>query len=164
MDVAMNDMTKKKYNVVIMLGDIQGYYPSEQIKGFYEAADKYDANVILLVGQQIPNNINGVIINEFDKAYKYQFNTIYDYANLMHPDAIIVTYGSLKIFKSIENGKEFLEKFSSVPLVMMEDIPEDDNTSYLITDSYNGMYQCVEHLVKVHGYKRIAFLGAPVGN
>ena len=160
----MNDMTKKKYNVVIMLGDIQGYYPSEQIKGFYEAADKYDANVILLVGQQIPNNVNGVIINEFDKAYKYQFNTIYDYANLMHPDAIIVTYGSLKIFKSIENGKEFLGKFSSVPLIMMEDIPEDDNISYLITDSYNGMYQCVEHLVKVHGYKRITFLGAPVGN
>ena len=44
---------------------------------------------------------------------------------------------------------------------MLEDTPDDPDIPYLIADNYNGMRQCIEHLVNVHGYRKIAFAAGP---
>ena len=47
---------------------------------------------------------------------------------------------------------------------MLEDTPDDPDIPYLIADNYNGMRQCIEHLVNVHGYRKIAFVAGPANN
>ena len=47
---------------------------------------------------------------------------------------------------------------------MLEDTPDDSDIPYLIADNYNGMRQCIEHLVNIHGYRKIAFVAGPANN
>lgn len=47
---------------------------------------------------------------------------------------------------------------------MLEDTPDDPDIPYLIAGNYNGMRQCIEHLVNIHGYRKITFVAGPANN
>ncbi len=160
----MNNFSNKRYTIAIMLGDTQSDYSEALLRGFYTCAKEENVNILFLMGPQMPPYCTDILSCSIEGDYNYQFDTIYNYAHFLKPDALIVTYGSLSIFNNVKSKQEFLDKYADIPYLLLEELPEDSNTPYLMADNYNGMRACVEHLVCDHHYKKIAFLSGPQNN
>ncbi|MCB8968185.1 MAG: substrate-binding domain-containing protein [Ardenticatenaceae bacterium] len=89
-----------------------------------------------------------------------QGNVVYDLATAQRVDAIIIS-GTLGHTASREELAEFVQQFAPLPVVAVAlDLP---GVPYLITDSYQGMYDAACHLITVHNRRRLAFLRGPKG-
>lgn len=87
-------------------------------------------------------------------------NSIYSLANKENLDGAIVWASSLTGSVSAEESSRFVKNIAaSIPVVSMcqkiEGIPSVD------FDAYTGIYNLVQHLIDVHGLRRIAFLRGP---
>ena len=156
--------TVKRPTIAIILGDVQSGYSNDLVSGFYACAREENVNIIFLMGPQIPLYCMDILSCNFNGDYEYQFDTIYDYAHFVKPDAMIISYGSLTIFKTDYDKDEFISHFHDIPTLILEDIPNNTDIPYMIADNYNGMKLCIEHLVVDHGYQKIAYLSGPKGN
>ena len=155
--------TKKHYTIAIVTGNTQSDYYAKLISGFCSAAKDFDVNIILLTEQELPTYC--IDINDDNTGnYRYQFHSIYQYTPFLKPDAAIITYGSISAFTSESQKNSFLEIFSDIPYLMIEDTSPNENVPSLFADNYTGISICVEHLILDHGYKKIAFLSGPANN
>lgn len=154
---------KKRYTIGVMIGNAISPHIAELIEGIYHASADMQINVVFFLGihSGYYYNLNQecAVDNDFD----YQFNVVYDYQAFADIDALIIEYGSLSLFLSEKGKKEFLEKFSDIPRVILEDRYTGSRTTSIISDNYNGMYELVEHLVKDHGYRSFTYLSGPKG-
>lgn len=160
----MEDTKDKHYTIAVMTGDTQSDYSEELMRGFYVSAQEEGVNIVLLMGPQMPTYCTDIVTSSITGNYRYQFNSIYQYTHFIKPDAAVITYGSLSAFNSEQGKKAFLEQFSDIPYLVIEDKPIDDGVPFLETDNYSGMKECMEHLIVDHGYKKIAFLSGALGN
>ncbi|MFR3322312.1 MAG: LacI family DNA-binding transcriptional regulator [Lachnospiraceae bacterium] len=103
-------------------------------------------------------------LEDIDKDFDYQFNTIYDYQDFADIDALIIEYGSLGMFLNEAEQKDFLRKFGDIPRVILEERYQSTRATAIITDNYHGMYSIAEHLIRDHGYRDITYLAGPKGN
>ncbi len=160
----MGEAKEKQYTIAVMTGDTQSDYSEELMRGFYTGAREEGVNIVLLMGPQMPTYCTDIVTSSLTGNYRYQFNSIYQYAHFIKPDAMIITYGSLAAFNAEQGKRNFLAQFSDIPYLVIEDKSLDENVPYLDTDNYNGMKACIEHLIVDHGYQKIAFLGGPEKN
>ncbi len=160
----MKELQSKHYTIAIMTGDTQSDYSEEIMRGFYTSAQEEGVNIVLFLGPQMPTYCADIVNGGMRGDYRSQFNTIYQYAHFLKPDAIIIAYGSLSTFNYEQSKQNFFELFADTPRLIIEDKSLNDDVPYLATDNYSGMRACVEHLIVDHGYKNIAFLGGPKGN
>lgn len=155
---------KKRYNIGVLIGNAHSNHPKELIYGIHQAAGEEKVDVIFFLGTQSCYFYKDVLgDSKENKNYDYQFNIIYDYAGLGDVDALIISYGSLSIFLEVMDKNYFLNRFQGIPYIMLEDETEDENI-YMIIDNYQGMSECVEHLIKVHNYRNIVYVSGPEGN
>lgn len=160
----MRNDKKTQYTIAVMVGDTQSDYSEELLRGFYAGARDEGVNIVLLMGPQMPTYCTDIVTSSITGNYRYQFNSIYQYTHFMKPDAAIISYGTLSAFNSEQSKQSFLDQFSDIPYVIIEDESPDDNVLYLATDNYSGMKACVEHLIEDHGYRKIGFLSGPKNN
>lgn len=159
----MQQTKEKTYTIAVMTGEIQSDYSEELIRGFCAAAKEENVNLVLLMGPQVPSYCSDIMSASGSGNDGYQFDSIYQYAHFVKPDAIVITYGSLATFYSDQTKEEFLQQFKDIPCIMIEEFSDSEKVPYLTQDNYGGMVACVEHLIVDHGYRRIAFLSGPKG-
>lgn len=152
----------KKYTVGVLIGNAHSDHPKELMRGIHDAAEKKDINIAFFLGTQSTSYYRELVKDSED--YDYQYNTIYDYAMLAQVDVLIIAYGSLCIFQRGQNKDAFLGKFAGVPYVILEDVAGDQQGVHLIADNYDGIRQCVEHLILKHNSQHICFLSGPLDN
>ena len=157
-------MKGKRLTIAILLGDTQSTYARDQIKGFNKGAALADVNLVFMAGQQISDKFERFIGNELEGVYREQFNSVHDYVRYLKPDALIITYGCLAIFKQIQNMDAFLDQFEGIPCVVLEDLVDREGVTCYAYDNDAGMTQCVRHLIQDHGYQKIAYISGPEGN
>ncbi len=155
---------KKDYTIGILIGNATSPHTMDLMKGVYHAARDYNTNVLYFLGMHSSYFYADLFGEDSESDYDYQFNTIYDYAWLGKVDALIISYGSLCIFLDNSNKRMFLDRFKGIEHVLLEEREDGERPSYIITDNYSGMYDCVEHLVVEHGYRKIIYLGGPLDN
>ena len=157
-------MKGKRLTIAILLGDTQSTYARDQIKGFNKGAVLADVNLVFMAGQQLSNKFEKFIGDELEGIYREQFNSVHDYVRYLKPDALIITYGCLAIFKQIQNMDAFLDQFEGIPCVILEDLVDREGVPCYAYDNDAGMRQCVRHLIQDHGYQKIAYISGPEGN
>ncbi len=96
----------------------------------------------------------------YKKADEHLRNSIFRYANSLNLDGAVVwgstLAGEVKWNEVGEWTKELSEKIPVVSLgINVDGVP---SISY---DAYTGVYRMVEHFIKEHNYRRIAFLSGP---
>lgn len=160
----MEDTRQRHYTIAVMIGDTQSDYSEELMRGFYTGASEEGVNIVLLMGPQMPPYCTDIVTSSVTGNYRYQFNSIYQYAHFIKPDAAVISYGSLSAFYSEQSKEEFLGQFSDIPCLVIEDTSANDSMPFFAVDNYNGMRECVEHLIVDHGYHKIAFLSGPQNN
>ena len=155
---------KKRKTIAIVMGNAISSYSTDLVEGFRMCAKEEDVNLVFLTGPHLPRYCKDILSGSFSWDYEYQFHTIYDYVHYIKPDAIIVAYGLLSQFKYVPNINEFIKKFDGIPCLVLGDRVDNPDIPYLTGGNYHGMKETVEHLIKVHGYKKIGFVAGPRRN
>lgn len=155
---------QKQPTVAILLASTQNEYSDDLIEGFYTCAKEENVNLIFLLRATSPFHEHEVSFGNEELIYNIQFGSIFDYVPAIKPDALIVAYGSLCGRRDVPIKRVLTERYGDVPILFIEDNSGDPNVPYVIPDNYGGMYRCVEHLVRDHGYRKVAFVAGPKKN
>ncbi len=154
----------KRPMIAVLMGDNYTEYANELIKGFYSCAKREGVNLVFLMRSSIPRDTNAILSGMTGDDFRVYFSSIYDYVPLTKPDALIVAFGSLSIFSDTPKKEELFEYFKGIPCMLLKDISDEPAIPSLVADNYAGMQQCIRHLIEVHDYKKIAFMGGPETN
>lgn len=131
----------------------------------FDTADKYQTTLsrsIIETAQEKGINIlcyeGGVLTNTKEKRFNDdQDCIIYEVINKNMLDGLIISYtvGSLI---TIDDFMQFHKKFAPLPIVSVPAIPGVQSVGI---DNENGMKKIIEHLIKEHNYKKIAYIDGP---
>lgn len=155
---------KKRYTIGVVIGNANSPHTRTLMRGICDAAKKMNVNIIFFLGVHMANYYHEYFGENMENRHDFQYNVVYDYANLADVDGLIIAYGSLCIFLEDKNKQHFLNRFKGIPYVLVEDRDENKAGSSVISDNYNGMYKVVEHLILDHDYKEFLFLSGPKDN
>src|SRR3972149_3187112 len=115
------------------------------------AAHEQDINIFTFTGGALNSK----------RRFEEERNVLYNLLNKEFIDGIIIT-SDLSNFVGANRLKKFLDPFRSLPMVVegmtIPGIPS------CTVDYYHGMRDAFLHLIKDHGYRRIAFIRGPKGN
>lgn len=117
-----------------------------------EAAREHDLNVVTFTGHAVDSPV------ESQRAA----NAVYELVNQKRVDGALVLASGIGLHVGTEGMLAFCERFGQVPLVSAQ-MPLPGIPSLLI-DNYRGMRDVVDHLIEVHGYRRIGFIRGPVSH
>ena len=159
----IRDKSMEKRTICVLLGDISNDFILELMRGMYNGAMRRQVHLIFLLGVQkhaAPMEAGP------NPQGAFHYNSIYDYASLVGADALIIGYGSLSGFTGADGRKRFLSRFHDIPYVLLQENMGTDlpDKSYIAVDNYNSFNQCIEHLIQVHGYRKIAMMTGPEGH
>ena len=155
-------MSERRKKIGILIGNIHTVFPTKLIEGFSEWSARENVDLLFILGTESTGFSldNG----EREEDYDYQYATIYDYALFGELDGLIIAYGLVTAMQEISDKETFLKKFAGTPSVILQEPVEMNNAAYIVSDNYAGIYEVVEHLIKVHGYRNILFLSGPMSN
>lgn len=122
------------------------------LTGIYDAARDYDINLINVVGGSTLTN------REVNQAEITAIKLL----NSKSIDGLITWASSLRFYMDINELEEFHNRFKPLPIVSIA-MPMKGIPSVLI-DNEMGMRQILGHLIKDHGYRRIAFIKGVTGH
>ncbi|MGC8764758.1 MAG: SpoIIE family protein phosphatase [Brevinematia bacterium] len=142
----------EKISIAFQLPDISEEYPDLLLKGAYSAAKELDITLSVI-------NIEP-IDSPYD--YRYQTNFLFELLESEFFDAVILASCTLSNYITKSNFNSLVEKLKNKPLVSLGILVESA-TSILI-DNKTAILNVIEHLVKIHEKKKIAFIKGPLNN
>lgn len=158
-------MKNKKITVGILIGNICARHADDLLNGLVHRAKEEDVQTLVFMGAHA-NCFDELYYYEGgnkEQKYLFQFNAVFDYAKLGKLDVIIVVYSTFYLYMG-ESKEEFFARFEDlwIPLIIVGD--EYENLTSVISDNYDGIEKCIDHLIHMHGCKKIAYLGGPKEN
>ncbi len=144
---------KKNYLTIGFAGlvDFRSIIGQDIVMGINSAAKEFDINII---------NFISIIRYSFAEdienytSYKKKLN----YLNLNNIDGLVSLSSSLQYFMTKEEIETFHKNLHPLPVVSIG-IPIKDIPS-IINDNQAGIKELMDHLIKFHGYRKIAFIGS----
>ena len=129
-------------------------YQSLLWPGVADIARERDVNLLCFVGGPLRSSSSG--------EPQDQQNVIYNLASSENVDGVVILSGSLGQLLDPKDVRNFCEHYRPLPMVSiamaLEGIPS------VLIDNGKGMRDAVAHLIKAHGYRRIAFVRGPEGH
>ncbi len=143
---------KKRKTIGYLIKHLHHRYQSMILPGIMDEAVKRDYNTIGFVGKSINS----------PSLFENQENVIYELAGKKNIDGLIIFSGAIGNYITVEELKSFCYQYkTSIPMVCIS-TPIEGIPSVWV-DS-NGIREIVTHFIKVHNYKRIAFIKGPSKN
>lgn len=141
---AAQHLANRKTNTIgLLFSDVSGDFFDPLIRGIEEAARRLGYELLIYC-------VNDEDINNEDSP-----------VNLL-PLGKQNTDGLIIFSNSISTKQVMQLKKSEHPFVMVyQKFPADTKVPYVIAENYASTYEIIEHLIKVHGSKRIGFLSGP---
>ena len=149
---------KRRPSIGLMIGSFHTDY-SRLLVGAICHALKDEANCLLYQGFDAERFLSlGPYVNENFDGHYY---SLFEYAKFMPTDLLIVSFGTISALNDAQTLDRFLAALPQVPVILLEEESSAPNTWYVTVDNYQGMKTCVEHLIEVHGCRRILFVSGP---
>lgn len=120
--------------------------------GAAEAARKYTLDMVTFTGQPLASP------DEFEA----QANAVYELIDPNEFDGLLLLTSGVGLYVGSEGMQTFCQRFGDLPLVSTQMVLK--GVPSLLVDNYQGMHEILEHLIEVHGYRRLAFLRGPVSH
>ena len=138
----------------LLTEDLSGEYMAGVWPAIVDTAKKEQVNLICFCGGSLG-------VSSQDEWFS-QGNVLFDIAQKNGLDGVIVT-GSLASYCDDETEiMRFIERFSSIPVISLA--PTVADIPAVFVDNKSGMRSLMEHVVKEHSYKKVAFIRGPEGN
>jgi signal transduction histidine kinase/DNA-binding LacI/PurR family transcriptional regulator len=147
-----NKKTSERKTIAVLGAQLSRAWGAEFMSGVLEAAEQYDMNIVYFIGGKpvalaAPER-DGHSYGLYDLIKPGKFDGILLAADLAH--------GS-----SPHDIKNFCRVFAPTPIVSFAIRAE--GVSSFTADNEGGMRAIIHHLIKIHGYKQIAFIRGPRG-
>ncbi len=138
----------KRLTIGLLTHAISDEYSTRVWRGVMDAVQEANANLICFPGMS-PNHPD---------RFSAQANVLYDLVSTEGVDGLVFSGGTLSNFIGMEGYREFCQRYQPLPAasiaVALEGVPS------VVVDNRAGMYEAVTHLIRVHNYRRIAFIRA----
>jgi DNA-binding LacI/PurR family transcriptional regulator/GAF domain-containing protein len=132
---------KDRPTIGYLVSEVQRDFALLPWLGMLDAARKHEVNLISFIGRVLrpPTGFDG------------QANVVYELAGTECVDGLLIWPAVMGGYLTKPDMEEFCQQYyPSVPVVLLEEVA---------IDNYQGFRLAVDHLVEVHGYRRIAFAG-----
>lgn len=147
----------KRLTIGFIIHRLDNDYAKLLLKGALYAAEELNANLAIFPGRSLDSQLDDTKYT----AYEYQNNVIYSYASKDSLDALVISAGTVGSFVSDDTMKEFIDGFDGLPVVTTENkIGEYP----CVRMSGSGIKDIINHLIKHHGKRNIAFVSGPKSN
>lgn len=134
----------------LLVDRIDDTYQNELMLRIAEAARRHDTSMLCFAGAPLEPSLSEVR------------NRVYELAGPDNVDAIILSAGSLENRIGSARLLDYLDRFRPLPICSIGvALPE---MASIFVDNAAGTRQVVEHLITVHGRRRIAFIRGPAAN
>lgn len=131
---------------------LDNQYKLDFINGAGDFARKHQINLLCFEGGCIHSI----------REYEAQRTILFDLVDQENVDGLIIMSAVIGHFTTRDVISEFCRRFHPLPVVSIamkfDDIPS------MLNDNTAGMRDLMTHLIKVHGFSRMAFIMGPAGN
>ena len=142
----------RRKNIGVIVDTMDGIYQSNICYSLMKAAEKKNLNLLFMSGMATNSKEN--LMSEH--------NAVFQLLNKGKIDGMIYIISSLEIYIGREGVLKIVDMFKDIPSVSISmEIP---NAKSILIDNFKSEYLLAEHMVKVHNYKRIAFISGPLKN
>ncbi len=121
----------------------------EQWRGVSDGAQHLGCDLVCFVGSEL----------DHPELHKRRANTVYDLVSLNRIDALVVWTTRVGQLIGSDGMEEYIKRYAPMPIVSVETGLAQWPT--ILMDNRDGMKQAVDHLIEVHGKRRIAFIRGP---
>jgi len=142
----------RRLTLGLLLAQIDERYQASVWPGIADVAQERDVNLLFFVGESLRSPY----------GFEAQANAIYDLVSPDRVDGLILMSGSLGNFLSLEEFRDFLQRFRPLPIVNIG-LPVE-GFPCVVVDNRRGMREAIAHLIEFHGYSRLAFIQGPAGH
>jgi signal transduction histidine kinase/DNA-binding LacI/PurR family transcriptional regulator/AraC-like DNA-binding protein len=129
---------------------LRDQYATVTWSGVMDVARERDVNVLNLVGSRLGSPV----------TLEAPAQVMFDLVDPAMLDGLVVFSEMLYHFVSVPELKQFLSRYASVP---MTSIGVVDGIPSVMLDLELGMRGMMDHLIEMHGYRRLAYLSGPAG-
>ncbi len=152
----------RRPRVGIIVGSYHTDHPIHLVHTVWKLLQEKGVDAQFYLGTESSSFLGQSLIQE--NYFDYQYASLYGYSHFDDLDALIVSSGTLFIYRQGISLKDFLITLPHVPVVLLEaDLPVADGCS-IITDNSDSIRELVEHLILVHSKTKIGFVAGTVGN
>lgn len=131
---------------------VSGGWETQLRQLFHEACQALDINLLVVVGQTL---------DDPNPAAATQ-NVIYDHLRGARVDGAVLVSATLASYGGVDRVQALCERLRPTRLVSMG--LELEGVPSLVVDNRRGLRQLVEHLIRDHGCRRLAFIGGKPRN
>ncbi|MFZ5989509.1 MAG: ATP-binding protein [Bacillota bacterium] len=143
---------KKRKTLGLLIHDLDGNYQAFLWRSIRKAVEKLDCNLIMYEGRTLRCRYDA------DK----QHHIMYDFVDKGRVDGLIILTSTISNYIDNDQIIEFCKKYSDIPIISLGVVVPD--VTSIVFDNREGMRSLVRHLIKDHGYKKIAFVTGPKTN
>jgi len=143
---------RSRRTIGMVCDDSSSKYAELIWNGIRSVVQRHDANLLLFRGG-LPNPIG---------ESQPPASILYDLISPETLDGLVMWGAQLSHSGGVEVVTDLCRRFAPLPIVNIGlSLPDVSN---VLVDNYQGMHDVVDHLIAVHGRKRIAFLHGPEAN
>lgn len=153
---------QERKTIGCFVGNSHTDHPTKIIEGFYSGSIDLGCDVHFFLGTESSAFSRGSaqLENDFD----YQYMSIYDYRKFDRLSANCIALGSTMIVQDKAMKEGFVNGFLGEKNLILEDTVRLPDSTYMISDNYQGEFSAINHLIEAHGYKKIIYLSGPLNN
>ena len=156
-------MTKTaKKRVGFVVGNYHTDHPSRMVRTIWELLRHQDVELQVFLGTESASFIKDLTLRS--SQFDYQYASLCGYTQYADLDLLIISAGTLSIYQNSIPLDEFLRHTPHIPTILTETDREPEDGISLIANNTQGMANCVEHLITVHGLTRIGYINGPENN
>jgi diguanylate cyclase (GGDEF)-like protein len=143
-----------RYTFGLIIDQISSWseYENSIIAGVSDFTRANDINLACFVA--------GKLVSPYE--WERSRNIMLEFVTPHHIDGLIIIPTSIGSYANHSITDAMLSKFKDIPLVTISEAFHPYHSVSI--DNYSGMKQAVEHLIKVHSCKRLAFILGPPGS
>lgn len=143
---------RNRPRILFLVDALDHDYQSQVTRGAVRAAERYSADIVVLVGGRMV----------FANPHMEQREFVYDLAKPSDFDGVVLLGTSLSSQRGRAGLAPLIFRFASLPMVSIGlDLGKG---STILVDNQDGMEKVTEHLLRVHGCKRFAYITGPENN
>jgi DNA-binding LacI/PurR family transcriptional regulator len=146
------DENRKPITIGVILGSIGELYQAHVWPGILDAAKERGVGIIVYSGK-IPHSPADADREE---------GVVYGLPDRSRVDGVILLESVLCNFMPPEEKMAFVRRYLPLPIVSI--VGTTEGVPSVMIDNKTGMKTLVEHFVRDHGYRRIAFIRGPERN
>ncbi len=145
-------MKNKKYNIGLIVADIDNFFSNFLAKGAMRATEKTGDNLFIFPVRYMNLARKGTRENPKLK-YDYQYNFMTAYAKSNKIDVILLALSSICFRSGEEKINRILSYFSDYPIILL--CSQKDGCSSVMYNNDIGLRAGIEYLINVRGCKHL---------